>query len=129
MTKEDFDAEVYEYAKSRIDTEDSRMTDRMLAYRAGAEPRDKRIKELEKENAELKEQNRNYEQLIDKGSVTLVKERLKNYKQNTKAKELLNKAVLTIEELEGGYDESKWVRGENFCEKVKQFLKEIEKNE
>lgn len=48
MTKEDFDAEVYEYAKSRIDTEDSRMTDRMLAYRAGAEPREKKIEELER---------------------------------------------------------------------------------
>ena len=44
---------------------------------------------LEKENAELKEQNRNYEQLIDNGSVTLVKERLKNYKQLIKAKGLI----------------------------------------
>ena len=49
MTKEELDAEVYEYAKSRIGTEDNRMTDRMLAYRAGAEPREKRIAELEKQ--------------------------------------------------------------------------------
>lgn len=53
MTKEDFDAEVYEYAKSRIGTEDSRMTDRMLAYRAGAEPREKQIAELTKQNTSL----------------------------------------------------------------------------
>lgn len=60
MTKEDFDAEVYEYAKSRINTEDSRMTDRMLAYRAGAEPREKQIqidaeqiRALQKQKGEL----------------------------------------------------------------------------
>lgn len=42
-----FDEEVYEYAKSRNGTEDSRMTDRMLAYRAGAKSKEKRIEELE----------------------------------------------------------------------------------
>lgn len=42
-----FDEEVYEYAKSRNGTNDSRMTDRMLAYRAGAESKEKKIKELE----------------------------------------------------------------------------------
>ncbi|MBO6099750.1 MAG: hypothetical protein J6P07_00250 [Spirochaetaceae bacterium] len=49
--------------------------------------------ELIKENAELKEQNRSYEQLLDTGSVTLMKERLKNYKQLTKAKEILAKLL------------------------------------
>ena len=70
--------------------------------------------ELEKENAELKEQNRNYEQLIDNGSVTLVKERLKNYKQLTKAKEIIRE-IMKYEILTLDY------------EKAEQFLKEIEK--
>lgn len=51
------------------------------------------VEELQKENAELKEQNGSYEQLIDKGSVTLAQERLKNYKQLTKAKFLLKQLV------------------------------------
>jgi predicted nucleic acid-binding Zn-ribbon protein len=107
MTKEDFDAEVYEYAKSRNGTEDSRMTDRMLAYRAGAEPREKRIselekelefeksvngefsamdklRELEKENAELKDDNKvmadNYSKMEQKF-----------YNNLTKAKDLLKR--------------------------------------
>lgn len=55
-----FDEEVYEYAKSRNGTEDSRMTDRMLAYRAGAESKEKQIqidteqiRALQKQNGEL----------------------------------------------------------------------------
>ena len=52
-----FDEEVYEYAKSRNGTEDSRMTDRMLAYRAGARSREERIKELEKSNENLVQQS------------------------------------------------------------------------
>lgn len=56
MTKEDFNTEVYEYAKSRNGTEDSRMTDRMLAYRAGAELREKRIIELETTNKRISDE-------------------------------------------------------------------------
>lgn len=44
----------------------------------------KRIEELEKENKELKELDRSYKQLLDKGSTTLMNERLKSYKQLTK---------------------------------------------
>jgi hypothetical protein len=64
-------------------------------YLASAEPREKRIAELEQENAELKEQNRSYGQLLDEGSATLMQERLKNYKQLTKAKKII-KRYLTI---------------------------------
>lgn len=49
-----FDEEVYEYAKSRNGTEDSRMTDRMLAYRAGAKSKEKRIAELEAQIEKMK---------------------------------------------------------------------------
>lgn len=68
-----FDEEVYEYAKSRNGTEDSRMTDRMLAYRAGARSREERIKELEKSNENLANQsmilcqrNAEFEMLVQK---------------------------------------------------------------
>ena len=73
MTKEDLDAEVYEYAKSRIGTEDSRMTDRMLAYRAGAAPREKQIqidaeqiRALQNQNGELTDKVKELEAQIKK---------------------------------------------------------------
>ena len=78
-------------------------------------------KQLRKENAELKEQNRNYEQLIDNGSVTLAKERLKNYKQLTKAKKLLAKWVELYKPKLEGYPITP------IQEQTEQFLKEIEK--
>ena len=51
----------YSYA----DTEDDLKHDVTEAYMAGAEPREKRIKELEKENAELKENFRICEKNAD----------------------------------------------------------------
>lgn len=56
----------------------------------------KNLSELENENTKLKEQNRSYEQLLDKGSVTLMKERLKNYKQLIKTKDII-KALLDFD--------------------------------
>lgn len=44
-----------------------------------------------KENAELKENNKSYEEIIDNSSTTLMKEKLKNYKQLTKAREIILK--------------------------------------
>ena len=78
MTKEDFDAEVYEYAKSRNGTEDSRMTDRMLAYRAGAEPREKRIQELEAENERITTKYYELQETLKKVRLALIKERTAN---------------------------------------------------
>ena len=84
---------------------------------------------LEQENAELKEQNKNYEQLIDNGSVTLAKERLKNYKQLTKAKEIILKLynagrnVLMCRAEEKAYDNLSNAINDRSIEK---FLKEIE---
>ena len=57
--------------------------------------RKNRISELEKKNTELKEKNKSYEELIDNGSTTLMKEKLKNYKQLSKAKEII-KNLLTL---------------------------------
>ena len=91
-------------------------------YIAGAESREKQIEELKQENIELKEQNRNYEQLIDNGSVTLAKERLKNYKQLTKAKEIIKGWLGDFYNPKAFYDK----RAE-LVEQSEQFLQEIEK--
>ena len=79
----------------------------------------KKVADLEKENAELKEQNKSYEQLIDKGSVTLAKERLKNYKQLTKVKDLI-KNIIRVTWGEG------WNYSLDWKVKAEQFIKEIE---
>lgn len=49
--------------------------------------RTEQVERLKKENTELKENNKSYEKIIDNSSATLMKEKLKNYKQLTKAKE------------------------------------------
>ena len=46
-------------------------------YIDSAELREKRIEELEKENAELKKNNKSYEKIIDNSSATLMKEKMK----------------------------------------------------
>lgn len=76
------------------------------------------IERLEKENAELKETYRNYEQLIDKGSVTLAKERLENYKQLTKAKEIIREFV----EWANWQGNSKCPSFKSIQDKAEQFL-------
>jgi hypothetical protein len=63
-------------------------------YLAGSKSKEERIEELEKGNEELKEKNKSYEEIIESGSITLVKERLKNYKQFIKAKEIIKKFLL-----------------------------------
>ena len=52
------------------------------------------VERLEKENSELKESNKSYEEIIDHSSTALMKEKLKNYKQLTKAKEIIKKFLL-----------------------------------
>ena len=42
-----------------------------------------------KQIAELKEKNKSYEEIIDNSSTTLARERSKNYKQLTEAKEII----------------------------------------
>ena len=83
----------------------------------------KRIEELEEENAELNEQNRSYEQLIDTGSVTLMKDRLKNYKQLTEAKEIIE-GLLNIPDL----IEDRTSEHTELIGKAEQFLKEVKEN-
>jgi hypothetical protein len=96
---------------------------RIQAFLAGAEPRERQIAELKEINAGLKEQNRSYEQLIDTGSVTLEKERLKNYKQLTKAKELLSRLKSDFKNF--AFEVGITPVSETYFE-VEKFLKEIE---
>ena len=85
------------------------------------EGKDLEIKELKEELQKWKDEwQEQVQKAIDEGW-----ERTQQTIQLTKAKELLNKAILTIEELESDYDEDKWVRGEDLCEEMKQFLKDI----
>ncbi len=139
MNKLEIKANAEQYALKTITSSDlfTRARDKILiqdAYekgfndcyeivKKGAELREKQLEELEKENAELNEQNRSYEQLIDTGSVTLMKDRLKNYKQLTKAKEIIKKLYSHV------------FQGMGFMEindynvqkaEVEQFLEEIE---
>ena len=78
-----------------------------------------RIAELEKENVELKEKNKSYEEIIESGSITLVKERLKNYKQFIKAKEIIKKFLLWENDWHNK-TESKY----ELLKQAEQFLKE-----
>ncbi len=74
-------------------------------------------KQLREENTELKEMNKSYGELIESGSIALVKEKLKNYKQLTKAKNILSDFLNACED----YEISE-VRAE-----AEQFLKELDK--
>jgi len=82
------------------------------AYLASAEPREKRIAELEKENAELrKEWQEQVQKATDEGYA-----RTLQTIQLTKAKEIIHKVCYEY----GIYDK-------DLMEEAKQFLKEVEK--
>jgi len=76
-----------------------------------------------KENAELKESNKSYEEIIDNGSTALMKEKLKNYKLLAKAKEIIKKLYLHVFQGMGFMELNDY----NFLKaEVEQFLKEVE---
>lgn len=120
-------AEEYSTLQERIEKLEKENAElKMKIYGGGYEmiitKKDADINLLEKQLKEQKEQNKNYEQLIDNGSVTLVKERLKNYKQLTKAKEHIRTLISCLID---------WVQegDKDYCyiADAEQFLKEIEK--
>ena len=80
------------------------------------------VKQLEKENTELKEQNKSYEQLIDTGSVTLMKDRLKNYKQLTKAEEIIRTLYFIIQ---GRIDYEDNIQIKDSMDLARAFLNEV----
>lgn len=79
------------------------------------------VERLEKENSEMKEKNKSYEEIIDHSSTALMKEKLKNYKQLTKAKELLNEfmRISKVSDEDFEHDYTKLIA------KAEQFLKEV----
>lgn len=78
------------------------------------------IKELQEEIAELKEKNKSYEKIIDNSSTTLMRERLKNYKQLTKAKELIQILIDDLEAIDG-----EQIRELKDVKEAEQFLTEV----
>ena len=133
MTKEGLEKEAEEYAGNTYEmcsysglpyASDRRA--REQAFLAGAEPREKRIEKLEKENAELKEYNKYLRRKRQGGiqkqynKVAIIK---RQDEQLTKAKELLNEFMriskASDEDFEHDYSE---LIGE-----AEQFLSEVEK--
>lgn len=94
------------------------------AYITGAEPREKRIAELEKENAELKEQlgDKVMQKQKDKADLVWKLKTANEQKasQLTKAKELIKEmlSILPKENIEGIYE---------ITEEAEQFINEVEK--
>ena len=119
MTKEELKKEAKIYAKRKFDEEEQAYLHDIIAqtYFVGAEPREKRIEELEKENAELKADNdaRKYAMAMSEKVEKQLREQL------TKAKGLLAKWVELFKP-----------KGSNIPPtpiqvETEQFLKEIEK--
>lgn len=70
MTKEELEKEAYEWTKKNISVGISMYNPSIKiycgeAYKDGAEPREKRIAELEKENAEIKDKLENIRHYLD----------------------------------------------------------------
>ena len=93
----------YSYA----DTEDDLKHDVTEAYMAGAEPREKRIKEFEKENAKLKETVTKMNNVITK-----------TFSNLTKAREIIRDLLSYLYSVE--YDHV------SDLEQAEQFLKEVD---
>ena len=118
MTREELRKE----ATMTVEWECTPLIDRPLfvhAYITGAEPREKRIAELEKENAELKEQCLILADCNTCNS-TCKTENIEMKKQLTKAKEIIKEmlSILPKENIEGVYE---------ITEKAEEFIREAEK--
>ena len=114
MTREELRKE----ATMTVEWECTPMIDRPLfvhAYITGAEPREKRIAELEKENAELKQYAKALEETDNTNSLHCMKVNGKLYKAKEIIKEMLS--ILPKENIEGIYE---------ITEEAEQFLTESE---
>lgn len=102
------------------------------AYLAAAEPREKRIEQLEKENVELKEKLENTEKVRDywKGSSFDWRHKCtsrKPFKAAVKAQKQLSKAKELIEDMYDQIPSSHSDYYKDVMERARQFLKEVEK--
>lgn len=110
----------FEAGQKDLEKENAELKEKLNNLASVAKVRLANWQKYEKENAELKELDRSYKQLLDKGSTTLMNERLKSYKQLTKAKNLLNEFMriskASDEDFEHDYSE--------LIAEAEQFLKE-----
>lgn len=108
--KEELEKEAKEYALEWGDKTDGTYASCRDGYLAGAEPREKRIEELEKENAELKESNSFLNNLVKEKEQRgleiqedLLKEKEKLEKENAELKEKLKPENCLKYLAKGGY--------------------------
>ena len=117
MTREELRKE----ATMTVEWECTPMIDRPLfvhAYITGAEPKEKRIAELEKENAELKEQCLILADCNTCNS-TCKTENIEMKKQLTKAKEVIENLIDSLMAIDG-----EQIRELSVVKEVEEFLKE-----
>jgi hypothetical protein len=121
MTKEELEKEAEEYSQKtcgyiRVEI--------VQAFLASAEPREKRIAELEKENAELKKKNLDTQDAVTMQMYTNKANKEIADRQFTKAKEIIREFMkYEINE----YDGSLEIHFEELKKQAEQFLSEVEK--
>lgn len=127
--------ELRKEATSTVEWENTPMIDRPLfvhAYITSAKPREKRIEQLEKENAELKEKLEDTEKARDywKNSSFDWRHKCtsrKPFKAAVKAQKQLSKAKELIEDMYDQIPSSHSDYYKDVMERARQFLKELEK--
>lgn len=130
MTKKELEKEAEEYVRNKADKGNFDLeqfgkayfseSSMKQAYLAGAKPREKRIEELEKENAELKKFRQDCVKLTE-DNVVMARQRAETSKQLTKAKELLRMVI-------DSYNHKERFSFEKDLIKVEQFVKEVKEN-
>ena len=134
MTKEELEKEATEYALEWGDKTDGTYACCRDGYLEGAEPREKRIAELEKENAELKAkanalENANkamVKELDDmtSGGISVLKNVVRSKEQLVQAKEIL-RGLYFIVQSRIDYENNTGIADEMW--RAEQFLKEVDK--
>jgi hypothetical protein len=134
MTKDELKKEATEYALEWGDKTDGTYACCRDGYLAGAEPREKRIAELEKENAELKTkanalENANkamVKELDDmtSGGISVLKNVVRSKEQLVQAKEIL-RGLYFIVQSRIDYENNTGIADEMW--RAEQFLKEVDK--
>lgn len=122
MTKEELKEEAEGFAKRTYLLHQDGLNARIDGYIAGAEPREEKIAILEKENAELKEQNIKDCENFNKTVSETKKQWNKEHYQLAKAKEIIKELLDTQSQLDPYRDIFK-----DRILKAEQFLNEVEK--
>ena len=126
MTKDELEQEAEQYSYDVPIYQVKQQLEKIQkAYVAGAEPREKRIEELEKENAELKEEFKNNE---DFATVAYMQgadnQKKKSDKQILKAKKIIRKLSQLKHRADAPFTCDEYIK---LIKEAEQFLKEVEK--